>query len=117
MNLLSSVCASSEVSSRTLTLDFLSAIILSMIVQTIYPIRRHAFRSNEYLRLEKLLDKWYYELPEHLRFDPASQKDSSLPPHCLTLHLHYWCTVLLLHRPLWVPCHSLYISSHQQPGF
>lgn len=75
------------------------SIILSMIVQTVYPIRRHAFRSSEYHRLEKLLDKWYFELPEHLQFDPASQKDTSLPPHCLTLHMHYWCTVLLLHRP------------------
>ncbi|THH29489.1 hypothetical protein EUX98_g4687 [Antrodiella citrinella] len=75
------------------------SIILSMIVQIMYPIRRHVFRSSEYVRLEKLLDKWYYELPDHLQFDPASSKESTLPPHGLTLHMHYWCTVLLLHRP------------------
>ncbi|KAH8083353.1 fungal-specific transcription factor domain-containing protein [Cristinia sonorae] len=75
------------------------SIILSMIVQTVYSIRRPNSRSSEHSRLEQLLDKWYYELPEHLRFDPASQKDSELPPHVLTLHMHYWCSVLLLHRP------------------
>lgn len=76
------------------------AILLSMIIQIMYPIRRHVFRLTEFSRLEKLLDKWYLELPEHLRFDPASSKHDPLTPHVLTLHLQYWCTVILLHRPL-----------------
>ncbi|KAI0080455.1 hypothetical protein K474DRAFT_1637713 [Panus rudis PR-1116 ss-1] len=75
------------------------SIILSMIIQAIYPIRPHVFRLTEFSRLEKLLNRWYLELPEHLRFDPASQKHTTLPPHALTLHMQYWCTVLLLHRP------------------
>lgn len=75
-----------------------------MIVQAIYPIRPHIFRTTEYSRLEKLLAKWYLELPDHLLFDPASAsaKQTLLPPHALTLHMQYWCTVLLLHRPLYV---------------
>lgn len=77
-----------------------TAIILSMIMQAIYPIRPHSFRQTEFTRIEQLLDKWYLELPEHLRFDANTPKYSTLPPHILTLHMQYWCTVLLLHRPL-----------------
>ncbi|KAL4247550.1 hypothetical protein ABKN59_007339 [Abortiporus biennis] len=75
------------------------SIILSMIMQTMYPIRPHLFRLTEFSRLEKLLDTWYYQLPDHLCFDPASPKQTNLPPHTHVLHLHYWCTVILLHRP------------------
>lgn len=49
--------------------------------------------------LEAQLDKWYNALPDHLRYEPASRRP--LPaPHIIMLHLDYWCTVLLLHRPL-----------------
>ncbi|KAI0088316.1 fungal-specific transcription factor domain-containing protein [Irpex rosettiformis] len=75
------------------------SIILSMIMQTIYPIRPHSFRQTEFTRIEQLLNKWYIELPEHLRFDANTPKYATLPPHILTLHMQYWCTVLLLHRP------------------
>ncbi|KAI0694111.1 fungal-specific transcription factor domain-containing protein [Cytidiella melzeri] len=75
------------------------SIILSMIMQTIYPIRPHSFRQAEFTRIEQLLNKWYLELPEHLRFDANTPKYATLPPHILTLHMQYWCTVLLLHRP------------------
>lgn len=75
------------------------SIILSMIMQAIYPIRPHTFRQTEFARIEQLLDKWYIDLPEHLRFDPSSPKYYSQPPHVLTLHMQYWCTVILLHRP------------------
>lgn len=75
------------------------SIILSMIMQTIYPIRPHSFRQTEFNRIEQLLNKWYLELPEHLRFDANSPKYVTQPPHILTLHMQYWCTVLLLHRP------------------
>ncbi|KZT22933.1 hypothetical protein NEOLEDRAFT_1070364 [Neolentinus lepideus HHB14362 ss-1] len=76
------------------------SIILSNIVQMIYPIHPKSGRYAEAQRLEKELDKWYLELPEHLRFDPASSKAPVPLPHILTLHMQYWCTVLLLHRPL-----------------
>ncbi|CAL1709508.1 unnamed protein product [Somion occarium] len=87
------------------------SILLSMIVQAIYPIRPHIFRLTEYSRLEKYLDKWFLELPEHLRYDPASQKPTTLPPHALTLHMQYWCTVILLHRPFTDPSQTKSLTS------
>ncbi|KAG9313734.1 hypothetical protein JVU11DRAFT_6088 [Chiua virens] len=80
--------------------------ILSKIVQSIYSIRPSSSRQVESISLEGSLDKWYFDLPEHLRFemryDPMGNLDSKKvpPPHILTLHMQYWCTILLLHRPL-----------------
>ena len=76
------------------------SIILSMIMQCLYAIKPPAYRHQELQRFEKMLSKWYLDLPEHLRFDPAAQKTPVPLPHILTLHMQYWCTVLLLHRPL-----------------
>ncbi|TFK71119.1 hypothetical protein BDN72DRAFT_479127 [Pluteus cervinus] len=73
--------------------------ILSRIVQTIYAVRPGMSRHAESVVMEGLLDKWYIELPEHLRYDPVTTKVPILPPHILTLHMQYWCAVLLLHRP------------------
>lgn len=100
-----------------------TAEILSAIIQAIYAVRpfpgppgclnppavrpatRQAETSKQAAILDGALDKWYFDLPEHLRYDPAVNIDrdasSSLPPpHILTLHMQYWCAVLLLHRPL-----------------
>jgi len=77
----------------------LSALV-GQIVATIYGIRPISSRHVESVRLETLLDKWYLELPEHLRFEPGSSRFSRAQPHVLTLHMQYWCAVLLLHRPL-----------------
>jgi hypothetical protein len=76
----------------------LSALLGRMFV-AIYGIRPVSSRHTESMHFERLLDKWYIELPEHLRFDPGSLKTSLPQPHVLTLHMQYWCTVLLLHRP------------------
>ncbi|KAF8062419.1 fungal-specific transcription factor domain-containing protein [Lyophyllum atratum] len=73
--------------------------ILSMIIQAIYAVRPVSSRHSESTFLEALLDKWYIELPEHLRYEPGSTKRPIPPPHVLTLHMQYWCAVLLLHRP------------------
>ncbi|KDQ54162.1 hypothetical protein JAAARDRAFT_38766 [Jaapia argillacea MUCL 33604] len=75
------------------------SMILSRLVQTIYPIHPVSGRHHEAHLIEKEVDKWYFELPEHLRFDPASPKTPAPLPHILTLHMQYWCTVILLHRP------------------
>lgn len=32
--------------------------------------------------------------------DPICTNCAPPAPHVFTLHMHYWCTVLLLHRPL-----------------
>lgn len=74
--------------------------ILSTIVQAIYAVRPVSSRHAEALVLEGLLDKWYLELPDHLRYDSNAVNKPTPLPHVLTLHMQYWCAVLLLHRPL-----------------
>ncbi|KAH9847011.1 fungal-specific transcription factor domain-containing protein [Lenzites betulinus] len=75
------------------------SVILSEICQSIYAIRPPASRPAELVRLDSLLTKWSLELPEHLRFDCAAPRVPPPPPNILTMHMQYWCTVLLLHRP------------------
>jgi len=89
-------------------LTFYTAGILSKIVQAIYAVHTISNRQVESGVLEGLLDKWYIELPEQLRYElgatgryePGATKRPVPPPHILTLHMQYWCAVLLLHRPL-----------------
>ncbi|KXN89712.1 Nitrogen assimilation transcription factor nirA [Leucoagaricus sp. SymC.cos] len=96
--------------------------ILSSIIQAIYAVRpfpsgpgtsnlhtsrpagRQAETAKQAAVLEGVLNRWYFDLPEHLRYDiaatPERDSSASLPPaHVLTLHMQYWCAVLLLHRP------------------
>lgn len=80
------------------------SMILSSIVQCIYAIRPEPTRTSQFHILEEALDNWLLELPEHLRYDPAAAKFNGAParlppPNVLTLHMKYWCTVILLHRP------------------
>ncbi|KAG6848569.1 hypothetical protein H0H93_015837, partial [Arthromyces matolae] len=75
------------------------ATILGSIVQNIYAIRPASSRHAEARVLESSLDKWYHALPANLRYDVSATKGPTPPPHILTLHMQYWCTVLLLHRP------------------
>lgn len=82
--------------------------ILSNILRSIYSNGSASYRQAELIRLESELGKWYHNLPEHLRFELRHGSSGnwhvsdgkSLPlPHTLTLHMQYWCTALLLHRP------------------
>lgn len=76
------------------------SIILGEVVQLIYAVRPDPGRHSESIRLGELLDKWLLDLPEHLRFDPSNWKKPHPPsPFIMTLHMQYWCVVLLLHRP------------------
>ncbi|KAJ7050446.1 fungal-specific transcription factor domain-containing protein [Mycena amicta] len=75
--------------------------ILSQILQSIYALRPQASRHVELVVLDGQLDKWRLSLPPHLQYDPAvrtSAAEVPLPP-VLTLHMQYWCAVLLLYRP------------------
>jgi hypothetical protein len=81
-----------------------TAMILGSIVQCIYAIRPESARTSQFHTLGKILDNWLLQLPEHLRYDPVAAKfngaTAQLPsPNVLTLHMKYWCTVILLHRP------------------
>ncbi|KAJ7778867.1 fungal-specific transcription factor domain-containing protein [Mycena olivaceomarginata] len=76
--------------------------ILSQIVQSIYALRPAASRHAELVVLDGQLEKWHLALPAHLQHDPARSSRSGVEaplPQVLTLHLQYWCAVLLLHRP------------------
>ncbi|KAJ6562490.1 fungal-specific transcription factor domain-containing protein [Mycena capillaripes] len=78
--------------------------ILSHIVQAIYALRPAGSRHAEQIILDGQLEKWRLALPPHLQHDPArstrSGGASEVPlPQVLTLHMQYWCAVLLLHRP------------------
>lgn len=75
---------------------YVPAAILSKLVQSMYAIHPVTSRHAEAVQLEELLNKWYLDLPEHLQF----KQGTVVPPHILTLHMQYWCTTLLLHRPL-----------------
>jgi hypothetical protein len=82
---------------------FTPASILSRVLESMYAVRPTSRRQIVLAELEQALDKWYLELPDHLRFDPSPRtpnKNNVPPPHVLTLHMKYWTTVLLLHRPL-----------------
>ncbi|EAU83952.2 hypothetical protein CC1G_09834 [Coprinopsis cinerea okayama7 len=63
--------------------------ILSTIVQAIYAVRPVSSRHAEALVLEGILDKWYLELPEHLRYDSTATNKQTPLPHILTLHMQY----------------------------
>ncbi|KAG1752093.1 fungal-specific transcription factor domain-containing protein [Suillus lakei] len=69
--------------------------ILSKLVQSMYAVHPVTSRHAEAVQLEELLNKWYLDLPEHLQL----KQGATIPPHILTLHMQYWCTTLLLHRP------------------
>ncbi|KAG8687972.1 hypothetical protein FRC09_013179, partial [Ceratobasidium sp. 395] len=79
--------------------------ILSHIVEGLYSIRPSGTgsRSAERIELEEQLEKWMLGLPVYLRYDIArgviEGSGKVPPPHVLTLHMMYWCSVLLLHRP------------------
>ncbi|KAG7451574.1 uncharacterized protein BT62DRAFT_942573 [Guyanagaster necrorhizus] len=73
--------------------------IISRIIQAIYAVHPVSSRHAESVYLEGMLDKWYLELPIHLQHDPVSLKHPVPLPHVLTLHMQYWCAVLLVHRP------------------
>ncbi|KAI9432934.1 fungal-specific transcription factor domain-containing protein [Lactarius indigo] len=105
------ICQVTPFPIRTLSCFNASAalsIILSEVVQNIYSVRPSPGRHSELLRLGELLDKWLLDLPEHLRFDPSNWKRSHPPsPYLMTLHMQYWCVVILLHRPFMKYAHEV----------
>jgi len=65
----------------------------------IYPVRSTGRGSRRAVLhgLESRLDQWYIDLPDELRYDPASKRNIPLPA-VLFIHIQYWSAVLLLHR-------------------
>ncbi|KAG8948397.1 hypothetical protein FRC04_009767 [Tulasnella sp. 424] len=72
--------------------------LLGGIVRNLYVTRlpSSSTRYRERALIEQKLDKWLIELPEAFRCENPNKPTS---PNVLTLHMQYWCTVLLLNRP------------------
>ncbi|KAF8846123.1 hypothetical protein BDN67DRAFT_1064611 [Paxillus ammoniavirescens] len=75
------------------------SMIIGPIVSSVYPVKSARRRSRRAIlsNLEARLDQWYFELPDDLRYDPASKRNTP-PPPVLYIHIKYWSAVLLLHR-------------------
>ncbi|GAA5936055.1 uncharacterized protein JCM15063_002694 [Sporobolomyces koalae] len=88
------------------------AVIINRIISNIYAIRiRVLGQSSETLLslLDQSLASWFLALPPHLSYNPAS---SDVPaPHILSLHLQFYSSLILLHRPF-IPGQN----SSQSPG-
>ncbi|KAF9225551.1 hypothetical protein BS17DRAFT_751446 [Gyrodon lividus] len=94
------------------------SVIIGPIVSSVYPVKstRRASRRAVLGNLEARLDQWYLELPDDLRYDPASKRNTP-PPPVLYIHIKYWSAVLLLHRafiPNWKGSES--ILQNPPPG-
>ncbi|TNY20133.1 fungal-specific transcription factor domain-containing protein [Rhodotorula diobovata] len=93
------------------------AVIINRIISNIYAIRiRVLGQSSETLLslLDQSLASWYLALPPHLQYNPASSKVP--PPHILSLHLQFYSSLILLHRPFSAspgsfPSHSICTTS------
>ncbi|KWU41105.1 hypothetical protein RHOSPDRAFT_13191, partial [Rhodotorula sp. JG-1b] len=76
------------------------AVIINRIISNIYAIRiRVLGQSSETLLslLDQSLASWFLALPPHLQYNPAGK--SVPPPHILSLHLQFYNSLILLHRP------------------
>ncbi|GAA5966610.1 hypothetical protein JCM3765_005674 [Sporobolomyces pararoseus] len=88
------------------------AVIINRIISNIYAIRiRVLGQSSETLLslLDQSLASWFLALPPHLTYNPASSKVPA--PHVLALHLQFYSSLILLHRPF-IPGQN----SPQSPG-
>ncbi|GAA5858288.1 hypothetical protein JCM1840_001131 [Sporobolomyces johnsonii] len=76
------------------------AVIINRIISNVYAIRiRVLGQSSETLLslLDQSLASWYLALPPHLAYNPAAKKVPA--PHILALHLQFYSSLILLHRP------------------
>ncbi len=67
----------------------------------IYRVSRATAIPSRALReqLHQRLLQWHLDLPEHLNYSIKSNRPCPAP-HILAMHIQYWATVILTHRPL-----------------
>ncbi|KAI9570337.1 fungal-specific transcription factor domain-containing protein [Boletus coccyginus] len=87
------------------------SVIIGSIVSLVYPVKssKRGSRRTVLSDLEVRLDQWYLDLPDDLRYDPASKRTPP-PAPVLYIHAKYWSAVLLLHRafiPNWKSSESI----------
>ena len=75
--------------------------IAGEVLTKVYRVSRVNASPSRKLReqVHQRLVQWALELPENLDYTPKSGK-ACPAPHILVMHIQYWATVLLLHRPL-----------------
>ncbi|CAG8528580.1 13543_t:CDS:2 [Acaulospora morrowiae] len=73
--------------------------ITGKIIQNIYAIRNNLPTTGETVLpiLNSSLEVWFKSLPPHLQYDPSSDQSSDTTTLCL--HIIYYSTLILLHRP------------------
>ncbi|KAI9059123.1 hypothetical protein FKP32DRAFT_1580451 [Trametes sanguinea] len=75
-------------------------VITGEIIAKVYRVSRAYSTSPRALRqqLYSRLLQWALDLPEHLNYSATSTRPCPAP-HILAMHIQYWATVVLLHRP------------------
>ena len=75
----------------------------------VYRVSRANVTPSRELRagMHTRLSQWSLDLPEHLDYKVQSSRPCPAP-HVLAMHIQYWATVLLLHRPLYVVWFYIY---------
>ncbi|KAH8784721.1 putative Zn(II)2Cys6 transcription factor [Hyaloscypha finlandica] len=56
-------------------------------------------KNSAFIRISTSIQKWWIDLPEHLRLNIKNLPDASPPLHIVSLNLLYHTTSVLLHRP------------------
>ena len=102
----------------TLSSALSSDIITGEVLAKIYRVSRANVPPSRDVReeLHQRLTQWSAELPDRLNYGVKSGRPCP-PPHVLALHIQYWATTLLMHRPLWVIFGSSKFSMSSLTGF
>ncbi|CAG8688743.1 22108_t:CDS:2 [Gigaspora rosea] len=75
--------------------------IMGRILQNVYAIRCNQTTVNDSVIsiLESSLRTWFISLPSHLQYNPLDQNLDNLDVSTLSLHVIYYESLMLLHRP------------------
>ena len=81
----------------------LTDVIAGEVLASIYRVSKANVLPSREIResLHKRLSQWSLDLPEYLDYKVPSNRPCPAP-QVLAMHIQYWATVLLLHRPLYV---------------
>ena len=76
-------------------------VITGEVLAKIYRVSRATALPSRALReqLHQRLRQWRLDLPENLDYSLKSSRPCP-PPHVLAMHIQYWASVILTHRPL-----------------
>ena len=78
-----------------------AVVITGEVLAKIYRVSRGASVPSRALReqMHRRLQQWKLDLPEGLDFNLKSGRPCPAP-HVLAMHIQYWASVILTHRPL-----------------